>query len=160
MQFTRKRAAAVATGAALTFIVGGVAFAYWSTSGSGTGSAATGNVVGVTIHATSPAVTGLYPGGPAQDVSGDFDNPNAGTVYINQVSVAVAPGWSKRADALKPACTAADFDITQPSASAHEIASGTGVDAWGPAKIALVNNPSANQDNCKNVTVDLVFASN
>ena len=159
MQFNRKRAAAVATGAALTFIVGGVAFAYWSTSGAGTGSASTGSVVAVKINATSAAVTGLYPGGPAHDVSGDFDNTNAGSVYINQVTVAVAPGWSKQANALKPACTASDFTIVPPAATAHEIASGSGVDAWGPATIAM-NNLSTNQDNCKNVTVPLVFSSN
>ena len=159
MQHTRKRVAAVATGAALTLLVGGVAFAYWSTSGAGTGSAATGDVNPVTIHATSTAVTGLYPGGPTQNVSGKFDNPNAGTVYINQVSVSVAPGWSKRADATKPACTENDFTIVQPAVTAHEIASGNGVDAWGPATIQM-NNLATNQDNCKNVTVDLVFASN
>jgi len=159
MQLNRKRAAAVATGAALTFIVGGVAFAYWSTSCSGAGSATTGTVVPVTINATGTAVTGLYPGGPAHDVSGTFDNPNAGTVYINQVTVAVAPGWSKRADATKPACTAADFAITQASAVGHEIAHGNGVDAWGPATITM-NNLATNQHNCKNVTVDLVFSSN
>jgi hypothetical protein len=159
MQSTRKRAAAIATGAALTLIVGGVAFAYWSTSGSGTGSAATGEVVGVTINATSADVTGLYPGGPTENVSGDFDNPNAGTVYVNQVTVAVAPGWSEQADAAKPECTSDDFTIVQPAVTAHEIASGTGVDAWGPATIRM-NNLSTNQDNCKNVTVDLVFASN
>jgi hypothetical protein len=159
MQLNRKRAAAVATGAALTFIVGGVAFAYWSTSGAGTGSAATGSVDPVVINATSPAVTGLYPGGPAQNVSGKFDNPNAGSVYINQVTVAVAPGWSKQADATKPACTALDFTITPPAATAHEIVHGNGVSAWGPATIAM-NNAATNQDNCKNVTVDLVFSSN
>jgi hypothetical protein len=159
MQFTRKRAAAVATGAALTFIVGGVAFAYWSGTGTGTGSAGTGTVVGVTINATNTPVAGLYPGGPAQNVSGNFDNTNSGTVFVNQVSVAVAPGWSKRADTTKPACTADDFTIVQPAATAHEIASGTGVDAWGPATIKM-NNLATNQDNCKNVTVDLAFASN
>jgi hypothetical protein len=159
MQHTRKRVAAVATGAALTLVVGGVAFAYWSTSGSGTGSATTGDVDPVTIHATSTSVTGLYPGGPTQDVSGNFDNPNAGTVYLNQVSVAVDPAWSAQADAGKPACDADDFTIVQPAATAHEIASGTGVDAWGPATIRM-NNLSTNQDNCKSVTVDLVFSSN
>lgn len=159
MKLNRKRAAAVATGAALTFIVGGVAFAYWSTSGAGTGSAATGTVVPVKINATGTGVSGLYPGGPARNISGNFDNTNAGTVYVNQVSVAVAPGWSKQADSTKPACTAADFTIVPPAATAHEIASGNGVDAWGPATIAM-NNLSTNQDNCKAVTVDLVFSSN
>jgi hypothetical protein len=159
MKNTRRRIAAIATGTALAVLAGGVAFSFWSTSGSGTGSASTGDVQGVTIKATSPAVTGLYPGGPAKNISGSFDNPNSGSVYVNQVSVAVAPGWSKQADATKPACTAADFTITQPAATAHEIASGNGVDAWGPATIKL-NNSSTNQDNCKNAAVELVFASN
>ena len=156
MKFTRKRAAAIATGAALTFIVGGVAFAYWSTTGSGTGSAATGTVVGVTIQATSAPVTGLYPGGPAQNVSGNFDNPNDGSVYIKQVTVAVDPAWS--AGTTLP-CTAADFTVTQPSANNAEIAKGAGVGAWGTATIKM-NNLSTNQDSCKSVTVPLVFSSN
>jgi hypothetical protein len=156
MQFSRKRAAAVATGAALTLIVGGVAFAYWSTTGTGTGSAATGDVVGVTIHATSPAVAGLYPGGPAQNVSGNFDNPNSGSVHIQQVTVAVDPTWS--VGTTLP-CTADDFTVTAPAATNAEIVSGTGVGAWGTATIKM-NNLSTNQDNCKGVTVPLVFSSN
>ena len=156
MQFSRKRAAAVATGAALTLIVGGVAFAYWSTTGSGTGSAATGNVVAVTINATSPAVTGLYPGGPAQNVSGNFNNPNSGSVYIQQVSVAVDPTWS--AGSTNP-CTAADFTVTAPAANNAEIIKGNGVGAWGTATIKM-NNLATNQDSCKGVTVPLVFSSN
>jgi hypothetical protein len=73
----------------------------------------------VTIRATTPAVTGPYPGGPAWGISGNVDNPNAGSGYIDQVSVAVASGSS----------------------------------------IELLNNLSADQDNCKGVTVDLVFTS-
>jgi hypothetical protein len=156
MKFTRKRAAAIATGAALTFIVGGVAFAYWSTTGTGTGSAATGDVVGVTIHATSTPVTGLYPGGPAQNVSGNFDNTNDGSVYIKQVTVAVDPAWS--VGTTLP-CTAADFTVTAPAANNAEIVKGAGVGAWGTATIKM-NNLSTNQDNCKGVTVPLVFSSN
>jgi hypothetical protein len=156
MKFTRKRAAAIATGAALTFIVGGVAFAYWSTTGTGTGSADTGDVVGVTIHATSTPVAGLYPGGPTQNVSGNFDNANSGSVYIKQVTVAVDPTWS--VGTTLP-CTAADFTVTQPAVNNAEIASGTGVGAWGTATIKM-NNLSTNQDNCKGVTVPLVFSSN
>lgn len=160
MMNTRKRVAAVATGAALTFLVGGVAFAYWTTGGSGTGSAATGNTANITIVATSPAVTGLYPGAPAVDIAGKFNNPNTGKVYVGQVNVSVAAGFSAQADASKPACTSADFAITQPAATAAQIDAGNAVGSWSGAKIAMVNNPSANQDNCKGVTVPLSFSSN
>ncbi len=159
MKNTRKRVAAVATGAALTFLVGGVAYGFWTTGGAGTGSAGTGNVVDVTIVATSAAVTGLYPGGPAQAVSGSFNNPNAGSVYINQVTVAVDPAFSAKSNAAKPACTAADFTLVQPGATAAQIASGNAQGSWTGATIAL-KNLSTNQDNCKNATVPLVFASN
>jgi hypothetical protein len=153
---TRKRAAAVATGAALALIAGGVAYGYWTTGGSGTGSASTGSVGDVTINATSAAVTGLYPGGPAQSISGNFDNPNSGSVYISKVNVAVSAGFSKQADATKPACTAADFNIVQPGAVDAQVPAGTAQGSWTGATIQLVNG-AANQDNCKGVTVPLTF---
>ena len=151
MQNTRKRVAAVATGAALTFIVGGVAFAYWTTTGSGSGSAGTGNTTPITIN--SAAVTGLYPGATASAVSGTFTNPNAGPVFVQQVTVAVSPSWT--VGTTNP-CTAADFVVTQPTATARQIVTG---DTWTGATIQL-KNLATNQDNCKGVTVPLVLTSN
>jgi hypothetical protein len=151
MKFNRKRAAAVATGAALTLLVGGVAFGYWTTTGSGNGTAATGNTSPITI--SSSAVSGLYPGAAATAVSGTFTNPNAGPVYVNQVSVAVSPSWT--VGTTNP-CTAADFTVTQPTATARQIVTG---DTWSGASIQL-KNLATNQDNCKGVTVPLVFTSN
>lgn len=151
MKFNRKRAAAVATGAALTFIVGGVAFAYWTTSGSGSGSAATGNTSPITIN--SAAVTGLYPGTTPTAISGTFTNPNPGQVYVNQVTVKVDPAWTL--GTTNP-CTAADFAVTQPTATARQIVTG---DTWSGATIQL-KNLATNQDNCKGVTVPLLFTSN
>jgi hypothetical protein len=148
---TRKRVAAVATGAALTFIVGGVAFAYWTTSGSGTGSAATGNTNPITISST--AVTGLYPGGAPVAVAGSFTNPNPGPVFVDQVTVKVSPTWT--AGTTNP-CTAADFAVTQPTQTGRDIVTG---DTWTGATIQL-KNLATNQDNCKGVTVPLVLTSN
>lgn len=155
---TTKRAAAVATGAALALVAGGVAYGYWTTGGAGTGSAATGNVSNVVIKGTS-SVTGLYPGGPAQALAGNFDNPNSGKVYVNQVTVAVDPTFSAKANAALTACTAADFTVTQPTATAAEVDSGTAKGSWTGASIAM-KNLATNQDNCKGVTVPLVFTSN
>jgi hypothetical protein len=134
------------------------AYAYWTTGGSGTGSAATGDVVNVTVNQLS-AVSGLYPGGPAQALSGDFDNPNAGDVYINDIVVAVDPTWSATL-AAHPNCTAADFQINNsPILYDDEIGPGNGVGAWSGASIQMLNS-ATDQDACKNVTVPLVYTVN
>ncbi len=72
----RKRASAT-LGVLLALVVVGGVFAYWTQSGSGSGTAQAGTTVPVTVNQTSP-ITGLYPGGPAQTLSGNFDNPNPG----------------------------------------------------------------------------------
>ncbi len=159
MQITKKRAAAVGAAAALCLIGGTTAFAYWTTSGSGVGSAATGNTVPVTINATNAAITGLYPGGPARALSGNFDNTNPGKVYIGQVSVAISSISTPQANSGLPACTSDDFTLVNATATNGEIASGTGVGAWSGASIAM-KDTAANQDNCKGVTVNLAFSSN
>ena len=154
----KRRATKVVALAAALVVAGGAAFAWWTAGGAGTGSAATGNVTGITINQTS-SVADLYPGGPAATLSGTFTNTNSGPVYVAQVSVAVQAGWSAQANAAKPACTAADFALVQPTATGAEVPSGTGVSSWGGGSIQLVN-ASANQDNCKAVSVPLVYTSN
>ena len=74
----------------------GGAYAYWTV----TGSADTGTNVPVTTFQTS-APAGLYPGGPAQPLSGNFDNLNPGNTYVTAV---IATGYT--IDAGHPAATA------------------------------------------------------
>ena len=40
----------------------------------------------------------------------------------------------------------------------HEVAAGTGVDAWTGAQLQFNNKAAANQDACKGATVDLSYA--
>jgi hypothetical protein len=159
MQITKKRGAAVGAAAALCLIAGTSAFAYWTTTGSGSGSAATGTTSPVTITTTSAAITGLYPGGPAVPLAGKFNNPNPGAVYVNQVTVGVSSISTPQANGSLPACTAADFTLVQPGATAAEIAAGNAVGSWTGASIAM-KDTAANQDNCKSVTVNLSYTSN
>ena len=53
---------------------GGAAFAYWTLSGSGTGSAATGTVTGSITAVQTSTISNLRPGGAAQTLSGNFTN--------------------------------------------------------------------------------------
>jgi hypothetical protein len=78
-------AAAIALVAALG---GGIAYAYWATSGSGSGTAAAGTLQTVTVDALAggdaPSAT-LIPGGSA-DVILRLNNPNAYPVQVYSVT--------------------------------------------------------------------------
>ena len=139
----------------LVAVLGGVAFAYWSTGGSGSGSANTGTAASVTVNQTV-APTGLYPGGAAA-LSGNFNNPNTGKVYITAVTALVTP-FSVQADATKPACTQADFSITGTANVGAEIAAGVAVGSWSGLSLNMIDAVT-NQDNCKNITVPITYAS-
>src|SRR4051812_22011599 len=137
----RKISKKLVIGTAATAIVAagaGVAFAYWTTSGTGTGSAHTGNVAGITINQTT-TVSDLYPGGSAADLAGNFTNTNPSAAYVKQVTVAVDPAWSAKADLTLPACSAADFTLVQPGATNADVAAGTNVGAWAGGSIALID---------------------
>jgi hypothetical protein len=151
----RKGAAVVTLLAALT--LAGVATAYWTQGGTGTGSAATGTTVSIVVNQTS-AVAGLYPGGPPQALSGNFDNPNPGSVFVAGVTAVVDPTWSPQLDGSKPPCTAGDFVIGGTATVNAQIAPGVGVGSWNGLTISMTN-AGTNQDNCKNVTAPLLFSA-
>jgi hypothetical protein len=131
----------------------GVAYAFWSTTGSGTGSASTGNVTAITVNQTS-TVSGLAPGLPAQALSGNFDNPNSGPVYVTSVTATVT-------GTDKAGCTASDYTISgSPATVGAQVASGSGVGSWSGITIAFNNKPSTNQDACKGATVSISYTSN
>jgi hypothetical protein len=153
-----KRKSAAAGGLVLAVATATIAFAYWTNSGTGSGSADAGSNNAITVNQTS-TVTGLYPGGPAATLSGDFDNPNSGAVYVHQVTASLASVSGGAEDPGLPACSAADFALaSNPATVDAEVASGTGVGSWSGITVRLLNT-SANQDNCKNATVHISYAS-
>ena len=84
------------------------AYAYWTTGGTGTGSATATTTTDITVNQNN-SVTNLYPGGPAQGLSGNFTNPNGFTVNINSVTAAVTGVTGAGNDPGQPPCTTADF---------------------------------------------------
>lgn len=130
----------------------GAAFAYWTIGGTGTGSANTGTTTPITVNQTS-TVTGLAPGTPAQALSGTFDNPNSGPVYVTSVTATVA-------GTDKTGCTASDYTIAGTANVGAQIPAGVGVGSWSGLTIAFNNKPSTNQDACKGATVSISYTSN
>jgi len=134
----------------------GVAFAYWTAGGTGTGSAATGTQSGsLTVNQTS-TVSAMGPGVAAQPLSGNFDNPNAGPVYVGTVTVSIAS--VTKADGVNGTCDASDYTLTGAAMSVGtEVPAGTGKGSWSGATIAFNDKPAVNQDACKGATVNLAY---
>jgi hypothetical protein len=155
--FARKRTLALAVIAVLAGSA--MALAYWTTTGSGAGSAGTATTQAVTVNQTNAAITNLYPGGPAKALSGDFDNPNDGAAYVASVTAAVSSVDMVSPDAAKPDCTPADFTISGTSNVPGNVAAGDNVGSWSGLSIAMTD-ATTNQDNCKGATVHVTYTAN
>jgi hypothetical protein len=156
---TKKRAAAAA--AAVVIAGGGMAaYAYWTGGGSGSGSATATTPVNLVVNQTNAAITNLFPGGPAQALSGDFNNANSGPITLTSLTAAVR-SFSVQSNPAKPACTQADFAITGTATigGSGVVPAGTGVGSWSGLNVSLTNAASANQDNCKGVSVTIDYTA-
>ena len=151
----KKRFAAIAVVVG-ALALGGLAYAYWTQGGTGSGTADAGTTSAITVNQTTTP-TGLYPGGPTAALAGTFDNPNAHSVNISSVTASVHV-FTAQANGAKPACTAADFAIGGTS-GANVVPAGTGVGTWSGLTVRMLDN-GLNQDNCKNVTITVDYTAN
>lgn len=142
----------IGAAAALVLVGGGVAFAYWTNNGSGTGEATTGSNQTIVVNQTS-TVAGLAPGLPAQTLSGSFDNPNTSPVYVTSVTATVT-------GTDQTGCTATDYTIAGAAPVNAEVPAGTGVGSWSGLTIQFNNKPAVNQDACKNAVVSIAYTAN
>ena len=145
---------AVVAGTVLALTGGGVAFAYWTTSGNGSGSAATGDSSAFTVETDAAVGDLLTPGGPTQTITFHVTNENSGVQRLQAVVAKVAnddgSAWNSGN------CSAADFDVSATSFTAGDVASGATKD--GTFTISM-KNLSTSQDDCKNVTVPLYVSA-
>lgn len=144
LRMTKKKAAVVG-GVTAALVTGGVAFAYWTSDGTGTGSVTTGDSVAWEVTIDSTDLAGLTPGGPGETVSFHVKNNNTGVQALQNTVAAVV-------DTSDSGCTDADFDVSATTITYGDIAAGDTVD--GTFEITMINR-AANQDACKDVTVNL-----
>ena len=153
----KKLKAAIVSGTAIAVVGGGVAFAFWTTSGSGTGSATTGTSHAVSVEQVG-TITNLTPGGPAQAIDFKITNPDSTNQFNSGVTVSIS-SVNGGNDSTKPACTADDFALVQPTVSYGDLTPGAHTYSPSGATLALTN-AGTNQDNCKGASVSLNFAAN
>jgi hypothetical protein len=135
--------------------VSGTALGYWTTSGTGSGTADVGTIPGVSVVQFG-ATGGLVPGGAAQPIS--FTIHNAGTSqYITSVAIVVS-GVSGGGNA-HGGCQATDFSIAGGTvAIGADLANGDHDYTSTGATISMANTGS-NQDDCKGASVTLGFTA-
>jgi hypothetical protein len=151
-KLTRKRLA-IAAGAVLTVVIAGTAYAFWSSGGSGTGSASVGDpgAQSVSISQTG-SINNLSPGGSAQTVSGTVSNPNGNAVHVGTITASIT-GTSN------PGCPASEFSLPQATATVNQtLAANTGTASFTGITVRLAET-GVNQDDCKGVSISLGFSS-
>lgn len=141
---------------AFLMLVAGGAFAYWTTTGSGTGSAETGSNSPITIVQTGSSAT-LQPGGASSTLSGTFTNPNTSPVFVNQVTATLDSVTG--AGTAAAGCTTADYALTTPTITIGAEVSPDDSTTWSGIQVRMVNS-ATNQDDCKNATINLAYTSN
>lgn len=155
-RFTKKRKITAAVAGATVLIVGSVvAYAYWSSTGTGTGSVTAGTSTSFTVASSAPTGGLLTPGGPTDVVAFTVTNPGTGSQNLASVVVTVA-GAGGIAWTTVNGCTAADYTVGTPMITYGPIAPAGVVS--GTVSIQMKNTAS-NQDGCKGATVPLYFVA-
>jgi hypothetical protein len=152
---TKRRAIFVLTAALLVVVVTG-AYAYFTTSGTGTGTAAVGSSSAVTLHAT---VTGsLYPG-TSSPVTFTVDNPSSGKQKVGTISLS-----SITVDAAHSECstviTGGTPDFTMPVVAVNASFGSGNSQAVTPTGTLTMNDTLQNQDKCQGATLTLHLTNN
>jgi hypothetical protein len=151
----KSKVAALAASVALVAVGGGAAYAYWSTTGSGSGHADnSAGTSAVTLHANF--ADGLAPGNSVP-VTYTADNPNSSSTTVTLDSAIVS------VDLSHSTCDAAWFDVVgAPIGTTKTVAAGTvavpGTATLGAGSL-LLKDLAVPQDGCKGATVTLTLAS-
>jgi hypothetical protein len=118
------------------------AYAYWTASGTGAGTATVGTDSGVTIVVTDTGAA-LYPGGSATITFHVQNDSSSSAVTVGKV-VQDGP-----VTGLPAGCSAADFSFGDVTLNEPVAASSNGANHTGSLVMA---NTGANQDACKNAS--------
>jgi len=156
--FTKRRAL-VGAGVLGAVVAGALAFAFWTTSGSGSGTATAGTDAGVTVSG-DPA-NGIYPGGSVPVTSTVTNSSATQSQHVQNLHVAISID-SAHATA---GCSASWFTYKADSegsgdSNPHTVTLDTDIAASGTHNVnghVFMANTNSNQDACKGATINLAY---
>lgn len=144
---SKKRVVLAAIVVVALTIASGVAYAYFSSGGNNTGTAGVGTSSSLTV-AQSGTVSGLVPGGAAQNVVVHVTNPATFKQSLSAVAINIA--------SIAPdGCLATWFTTTPPTIASPVVLNGSASQDF-TGTIAMIEPATpTNQDVCKNAVITL-----
>jgi len=136
-------AGAVAAAVVLVGVLG--AYAFWTSGGSGSGTATAGTTTD-NLTIASPSVSGIAPGS-ATPVTVTVTNPNTYSVHVGTVSTAITTS--------DPGCLPADFSFPAKAMNATI----AGLDSASFTQNLVFADTAVSQDACKGATITLTYSS-
>lgn len=162
---TSRRRRLIAFGVVGVVAFGGAAYAYFTTTGSGSDNARVGTSQALTITAAiTPATGGLVPGGTGSDVVYSVNNPSTGNQFVNTVHYTGVLAYSDAShlNAIPTGTGATQCDTSKFSIA--DVVENQDIDPGGEQLLVhgtlLMANASFNQDGCKNAYLVASFTSN
>lgn len=151
-----KKRALAAFGCVCALVLAGGAYAYFTSNGSGTGTAKVGNGSSVVLHAT--VSSNLYPGS-SSPVSFTVDNPSSGSLRVGTISLA-----SVTVDAGHSGCsvvtTGANPDFSMPAVAVNRVFTPGNAQSVTPTGTLTMNETGVSQDACQGATLTLNLTNN
>lgn len=161
-------------GGALVVATAGTAYAYWTSNGSGQGTAGTtagvANIANL-VSGNLPAISNLFPGQGAQGFNYTVANNSGQSIYVTTVKayVTVAPVAANDSALDTDGCDSSDYKVDD--AAGTSATSAKALDSWVAQDIAtatsvvkgtslqFVNKSAANQDDCKGAAVTVHYVA-
>ncbi len=162
-RFMNKKVVAVALTAGLVFGSSGVAVAYFTSNGSGSGTATVGSTGATDFSITTDGIDGtLYPGAAASPFNVKVTNNGYGTEYLGSVSVAINTNGLDAATSDGtdiPGCLAAWFTVSSTATINQSITSGGNYTLSTSEPTIQLTEAGVNQDACQGHTVGITFGN-
>jgi hypothetical protein len=169
-RFMNKKVVAIGLAAGITLGGAGAAFAYFTSSGGGTGSVSTGTSAnGISITDNSASLSALLPGTPAQNLTVTATNNAAQAQYVAGITAYLTVSGETAVDGYT--CSTADYKLdgvagtsatnTVPVAwtGTDLAANGGTANSEGSDTIQFNDLAAQNQDSCEGVTVTINYTS-
>jgi hypothetical protein len=162
-RLTKKRNFVVLTAVAALAIAGG-AFAYFTSSGTGSGTGSVGSSQSDIVVNQTSTVANLLPGGPSADLSGTLTNNGTSNEYVSGVTAAVTAVSGGGADNSIEACVPSMFSVSGTSTPSEDVAAnssalvGGGATGWTGLHVQL-NDDGGNQNNCRGASITISYTA-
>lgn len=171
LRITRKRLVVALTSIAVLGLTA-AAFAYFTTTSSGTGSASVGTSDALTFSGAA-TVSNLYPGGSARPIQFSVTNDSNGHQYLGKMSASVTAVYDSTNtteidEKGTAACDTTNFSTATAASAVGDIAGGatyvssTAGTAYEPT-VSMNNDngtgTAVNQNGCENAVVHLSLSS-